>query len=221
MPALIGSKKGGIPSELAGNGSVLTGAGVCPPLPRQWIADGASVKAGTEGVLTAGEMVCGPSGCGAGQTYWSTTFAGPFAIASSGIGAPTRGVLVLPVGNLPNCANLRLAVSAQLAWTGVVGASASAAHAYLSPNGLNDVGRSFSNFGTYVGSQIANIPAITSDLLYHSYTFVVYPGGSPAYNDFSGPLTGYSLYIWPPVLAPSFDEGFWNIKNVVASIVTF
>lgn len=53
----------GTVSELTGNDSVLTGAGVCPPFPDEMIADGASFPTGvTDSVLTATTPpACGPA----------------------------------------------------------------------------------------------------------------------------------------------------------------
>jgi len=217
---MIGSWKTGTGSVKAGQGSVKTAYGVCAPFPGEFLTDGASFKAGGEAVDTAASPpACGTS-CTPGTVAFDQTFAPVVAVASSGIAGPTFGVWSQLIGDLP-CANYRLEVTADCAWTGLVGPirNGGALHTYLAPTGSDLATRAFT--GTNVLSpQLANIPANETDNAYRTYSFKAYPAGAPASTDFAGPLVNYTLYIWPPVLGPDFIEGFWNVKNVHVVITT-
>jgi len=217
---MIGSFRTGTTSVLTNQNSTLTASNVCAPFPGLFLTDSASFKTGSESVLTASEPpTCGDD-CAAGQTIFDETFPAVVHVASSSVGVPPYCVLEIPVGSFADCPNFRLTVTADCAWLGTTGGirNGGAIHAYLNASGLDLATRAFTS--GFVGDQLANIPANESDNAYRSYTFVVYPAATPAYNDFSGPLASQSVYLWCPVFFPDFTEGDWNVKNVHVRIVT-
>jgi hypothetical protein len=219
--SMIGSFRTGTTSVLTGQGSTPTAAGVCAPFPGLFLTDGASFKTGTESVLTASEPPPCGDGCAAGQTIFDQTFADVVEVASSAVATPpTYGVYEIPVGSFADCPNFRLSITADCAWLGETGGirNGGAIHAYLNASGMDLATRAFTSGA--IGDQLANIPANESDNSYRSYTFVVYPAATPAYNDFAGPLASQSVYLWCPVFFPDFTEGDWHVKNVHVQIVT-
>lgn len=216
---MIGSLQSGLASMTTAQPSAPTADGgcVCANLLGNMPAEVASVKGG-ETLLTGSDATCVCASCTPAGTvaFDSGVIPSVVAIASDGIGAPTYGVYVLPIGNLP-CPSYKMTITADLQWTGTPNTEAAAAHAYLAAAGANLSGRGFVPGNT--PTQLANIPA-DSDGLYDTYTWVVFPGGSPAFELFTGPLLNQSLYLWPPVLGPDFVEGFWNVKNLHVVIVT-
>ncbi len=223
MRRLIGSHLTGSTGVLTGAGSVLTAAGICPPLPGLFLTDGASFLTGAPSVLTAAEAPpCGDA-CTPGQTTYEGTLAAEARVASDAVATPpTYGVLEIPIGTFPDCTNFQLAISLDAKWLGFPGPAISSIYAYLNNSGMQLDHRSFtgSGAGPYPDptAKMAGGPA--ADGAYHHVVMVNAIGFVDPFVDFAGPLPAQSLYFWVPVFPPTFVTGDFDIKNIAYSIVT-
>lgn len=155
-------------------------------------------------------------GCTPGNVLFDQTFPAVALVSTSGVPTPpTYGVYEIPVGSFPACTNLRLSITSDIAWVN----NSAPIDAYLADSGLPLQSRDF--YGVPSPSGVTPLVGfgVPLDPTYHSKTFVDFNDDVTQYVDFSGPLGPQSVYFWPPVVFPGFDEGTWNIKNVRILVV--